>query len=318
MKHFLNPITNINLKLIQGFVLVGQQKSFKRAAELSGFTQSAMSAQIRTLEEQLGIPLFNRTTRNVELTEEGAHLFRSAKRAIEEIGVSLADIQNAIDLKTGHVSIACSPSFAMDGLAGLIEEFGHQYPDVSISIREASIDGIVGAIMKDGFDFGIGPVVEAPDLAFEHLMSDPIVALFPTAMVPTRTKSLPFAELAEMPLLLLNETTAFRQQLNEIAADKGVQIRGRFEFSQASTLVAMAEAGLGVALVPDAVAQQQNLKASRVIKIRDTKLLRMYAVITPTERNLSPAASRMVQILKLRQGFGLVRKIPVETGGAAS
>ena len=79
MKHFLNPITNINLKLIQGFVLVGQQKSFKRAAELSGFTQSAMSAQIRTLEEQLGIPLFNRTTRNVELTEEGAHLFRSAR-----------------------------------------------------------------------------------------------------------------------------------------------------------------------------------------------------------------------------------------------
>lgn len=302
MKNFPYPITNINLKLIQGFVLVAQNKSFKRAADLSGFTQSAMSAQIRTLEEQLGIPLFNRTTRYVEMTEEGEHLFKSAKRAIEEIGASLLDIQNAIDLKVGHVEIVCSPAFAMGGLGALIAEFSKECSDISISIREACIDGIVSALRNDGFDFGIGPLVEVPDLDFEPLMSDPIIALFPTAMIKARTRSVSIEDLSKLPLLLLHESTVLRQQLNAMASEKGVKLRGRYEFSQASTLVAMAEAGLGVAMVPEAVARQHHLEASRILKIRDVQLRRMYAIITPTAKNLSPAARRMVQILKRKSG----------------
>lgn len=302
MKYFPHPITKINLKLIQGFVLVAQQKSFNRAAELSGLTQSAMSAQIRTLEEQLGTPLFNRTTRHVEMTEEGEHLFKSAKHAMEEISASLLDIQNAIDLRVGHVDIVCSPAFAMGGLGELIAEFSKECTDISISIREASIDGILSALMVDGFDFGIGPIVDVPDLDFDPLLSDPIVAVCPKSMIATRAKSVSIEDLAKLPLLLLHKSTSLRQQLDAIALEKGVMLHGQYEFSQPSTLVAMAEAGLGVALVPEAVARQQHLVASSILKIRDVKLRRMYAIITPAAKNLSPAARRMVQILKSKSG----------------
>ena len=298
MKSFSHPITNINLKLMQGFVMVGQQKSFKRAAELSGFTQSAMSAQIRTLEDQLGIPLFNRTTRTVELTAEGEHLFRSAKRAIDEIGLSLRDIQKKIDLEVGHVSLICTPSFSVNGLAPLVRMFSKDFPTVGLAIREATAAEIVRSLLDHVFDIGIGPVMEAPGLDFEPFRSDPIVALVPDDMLKTAGSLISIKDIEGLPLLLLDKSTSLRQQLVRVAAASGVELTSRYEFSQMQTLVDMAEVGLGVAIVPEGAVRPKHLKQARIFRFRERDLTRHYAIILPKGKAPTPATRQMIKFLR--------------------
>lgn len=302
MKPLASPVRNVNLKLMQGFVLVGHHRSFKRAAELSGCTQSAMSAQIRTLEKQLGTTLFHRTTRHVKLTDEGELLFKSAVRAIDDIGTSLSDIQKIIDRRTEHVSIACSPLFSMHVFADLIPVFGREYPKSTVSVREATTDDAIRMIAEQGFDFGIGSIVDAPTLQFEPLMREPIIALVPKAMRMKPGACLSLDQLSRLPLILLDESTALRQQLNAVASGKGVVLSARYEFSQGQTLVRMAEAGLGVAVLPRSIACQQRLKHAHVHSLSDEGLLRDHAVFLPKARQLSPAASQIVALLK-RQAY---------------
>lgn len=88
----LRPITKINLKLLQSFVFVAEQYSFRQAAALIGHSQSAVSAQIKRLEAQLGVALFHRTTRRVQLTAEGEQLLSCARGAIAEVELGLRRI----------------------------------------------------------------------------------------------------------------------------------------------------------------------------------------------------------------------------------
>jgi DNA-binding transcriptional LysR family regulator len=81
------PVTHLNLRLLQTFMLVAEHQSFREAAEQTHRSQSAVSTQIKQLEEQLAIKLLHRTTRSVKLTPEGAELFAGIKRGMHEIGV---------------------------------------------------------------------------------------------------------------------------------------------------------------------------------------------------------------------------------------
>src|SRR5690606_21728085 len=83
------PITKVNLKLLQSFMLVAEHKSFRAAADLTYRSQSAVSSQIKQLELQLGVPLFHRTTRSVRLTAAGEKLLTTTRRALREISFGL-------------------------------------------------------------------------------------------------------------------------------------------------------------------------------------------------------------------------------------
>ena len=115
MKPATKPLAHINLKLLQTFLLVAEQSSFRIAAEKSFRSPSAVSAQIRQLEEQLGVPLFHRTTRNVRLTDEGKQLLECAQRALLEVESGLRKIQESADIRRGRVALSCLPRLPKRG-----------------------------------------------------------------------------------------------------------------------------------------------------------------------------------------------------------
>src|SRR3954447_10424998 len=93
---------NVNLKLMHTFLLVAEHSSFCRAAEVSNRSQSAVSMQIRQLELQLGVSLFHRTTRRVQLTREGELLLVCARKAVYELQTGLRQIKDAVDVQRGR------------------------------------------------------------------------------------------------------------------------------------------------------------------------------------------------------------------------
>lgn len=93
---------NVNLKLVHTFLLVAENASFRRAAEIANRSQSAVSMQIRQLELQLGVSLFCRTTRRVQLTREGDLLLVCARRVVDELQSALHQIKEAADIQRGR------------------------------------------------------------------------------------------------------------------------------------------------------------------------------------------------------------------------
>uniref|UniRef100_UPI00035E69BE LysR family transcriptional regulator n=1 Tax=Herbaspirillum lusitanum TaxID=213312 RepID=UPI00035E69BE len=136
MKPSPKLLANVNFKLLQTFLLVADQSSFRIAAEKSFRSPSAVSAQIRQLEAQLGVALFHRTTRNVRLTTEGEQLLDCAQRALMEVESGLRKIQESADIRRGRVSISCSPTIAETRLARVLAAFEKEYPGIEVSVRE--------------------------------------------------------------------------------------------------------------------------------------------------------------------------------------
>lgn len=294
----LNAIKNVNLKLLQAFLHVASTRSFKAAACQTFRSQSALSAQIRQLENQLGVPLFHRTTRSVSLTAEGMQLHEYAGRALGEIEAGLRKIREAADVRSGKVALACSPTIAQSRLARVLAAFEAEYPGIDVSVREQSSSNIYESVRKREVDFGVGPAVAGEDFKFDYLFEDPFIALVPRKLYSTAAVTLPLARLATMPLLMLSSATALRGTLDTAMRERGLVFSARYEFAQAATLISMADAGLGAAILPS-VAVPQNLGRNvHALPIVNPSLNRQIALITARGYALSPASVRLAEIIK--------------------
>ena len=298
MKATAKPLANINLKLLQAFLLVGEHSSFRAAAEMSYRSTSAVSAQIRQLEEQLGVPLFHRTTRNVRLTDEGQQLLECARRALLEVESGLRKIQESADLRRGRVSLSCSPTIAATRLARVLAAFEKSHPGIEVFVRELTSEALFDSIRKREVDFGIGPVIETGEFHFDAVLQDPLYALVPKKFITTNEDTIALATLATMPLLVLNPATALREVLEATLRERNLAITTRYEFSQAQTLISMAIAGLGAAILPKVVLPPVIDKRTYALRIVSPEMTREVAIITVRGQSLSPASLRLAQLMK--------------------
>lgn len=287
----------VNLKLIQTFLLVAEHCSFRQAADLTHRSQSAVSTQIRQLEEQLGVGLFHRTTRRVWLTSAGEQFLQSARRALQEVESGLRRIKEEADLRRGRISLSCSPTIASTRLPETLAAFEKDYPKITVFVREITSAPLFETIRKGEADFGIGPAVPSPEFNFEPLLDDPLYAVVPRAMLPGRRTTIDLTTLAELPLLLLDTATALRNLLEQTMQERGLVMTTRYEFTQAQTLFAMAAAGLGAAILPEIVLPPAADPSVRVLRITPT-LCRQVSIITLRGRELSPAAARLAQLCR--------------------
>lgn len=298
MKPAAKSLSNVNLKLLQTFLLVGEHSSFRAAADLSYRSTSAISAQIRQLEEQLGVPLFHRTTRNVRLTEEGRQLLECARRALMEVESGLRKIRESADVRRGRVSLSCSPTIASTRLARVLAAFEKDYPGIEVYVRELTSEALFESVRKREVDFGIGPVIETAEFHFELLIEEPLYALVPKRFVTTGKDTIALATLAKMPLLVLNPATALRGLLESTMRERQLSRTARYECLQAQTLISMAEAGLGAAILPELVLPRVIDTSTLALRIVAPAMVRRMALITMRGQALSPASLRLAQLLK--------------------
>ena len=298
MSAIVKSLPHINLKLLQTFLLVGEHSSFRVAAEKSFRSQSAVSAQIRQLEEQLGVALFHRTTRSVRLTDEGQQLLQCAQRALLEVEAGLRKIQESADIRRGRVSLSCSPTIAETRLARVLAAFEREYPGIEVSVRELTSEALFSSVRNREVDFGIGPVIETSEFHFEPVLDDPLYALVPKRFLTTTKETISLATLTNMPLLVLNAATALRTMLETTMKDRNLTFTTRYEFTQAQTLISMAGAGLGAAILPKVALPQKIDESTYALRIVNPILLRQVAVITSKGQSLSPASIRLVQLLR--------------------
>ena len=287
---------NLTLKQFRYFEALARYGHFGHAADACAISQPALSMQIKELEENLGAELFDRSTRQVRLTnfgEEFALRVRGILRSVEEVG----DLARALkDRLVGRLRIGVIPTIAPYLLPTLIGNLNRTHADLEIHARETLTSNLIEDLCDGRLDAAIVALpVSEPSLAETALFTEQFVLVRPAA---DAGKPVPSREvLREMHLLLLAEGHCFRQQALSFCNLHAAPPRELLDGSSLSTLVQMVSAGIGVTLIPEmAVPVETRSAAVSVARFRGQQPSRTIGMIW---RKTSPLAHHLLQIAEI-------------------
>jgi DNA-binding transcriptional LysR family regulator len=271
------------LKQIRIFLAVARHRSFRAAAERVSASQSSISIQIKELEDRLGLSLFDRTTRVVRLTPEGAELLGDFERLAtmaDEVRTRSAQLSAGV---AGQLKVGTLPSIAAEYLPEVIAQFHRELPDVRVEIVEAVEQEVIAAVKTGRCDLGLTSArMLERGMAFEELFSDHLMAVILSSHHLAKLEEIPIAALKNQPLILTKWGTSLRLAVNQAFDDEDISVVPLHEVTYMATAFGFAEHGLGITLLP----------ASMVRNMRQTN--------TVARPLLGQVGSRVMGILQLQ------------------
>lgn len=289
----------LSLSKLRTFVSVAQHKSFRKASEQLHLSQPALSVHIRDLEEMLQTPLFHRTTRSVILTDEGERFLIRARRALEELECGLIEIRDQAALLRGRVVVSCLPSIAYYAIPPVIASFVKKHPEIEIQVFDELNVSLLRRVLSREADFGIGPHPEHnDDLQFTPILKDPFVAIVSDTHALALRSEVRLKTLIRFPIITLAQGTNVRSQLDQIFEDEGLTLKPAYETRHRATLCGLAQAGLGVAILPAMIQSMMNNSSLRSVKIVGPDIAREFGIIERRDQAQRPAVRTFISALQ--------------------
>lgn len=286
---------NFRLKV---FRAVADALSFRKAGEMLHLSQPAVSQQVRALEEELGVRLFDRGGgdrhgNQISLTEAGRILLDFAKRS----AVILLEAERALAVLNrevaGELKLGASTTVAQYLLPRILGAFMKQYPQVHISMISGNTEHIVEAVAEGTVALGIieGPALRR-DLKTETMAPDELVLIVsPIHEWAHRKTAISINELTTVPLLMRERGSGSRRVVERALKTAGLpqrQLRIVMELDSTEAIISGVEAGLGVGFVSRwAVAKALRLGTVKVIKVAGLRIVREFRFIWPSGGDLA-------------------------------
>ena len=293
----------VTLKQLEVFVAVAEQNGFRRASDKLNLSQSAVTAHIKLLEEQLGVPLFHRTTRSIRLTEAGENLYRRSGRILEGLEDMVRSFHDEAVMNRGRVLLACAPSFAATRLPGVLARFRDRTPNITVHVREAYASDILETLRRGDADFGVGPMDTPPrEFEFRPFLTDGYCAVVAAGHRLAGKPEIPLRDLAEETILALPPPSRTRIQLEGAFQSQGITLAPRYEMLHHQTLIVMAEQGLGVAILPETAVPPAPGGTYSVARLTNPTLIRQIGIITLRGQTLAPGARELVKLITASGG----------------
>jgi molybdate transport repressor ModE-like protein len=279
---------------------VAREGSFGRAADRLGYTQSAVSQQIATLEKLVGETLVERPggPRAVSLTEAGRLLLRHAEAIVARLDAARADIAALRAGETGTLRIGTYQSTGARVLPGVMRRFLADWPGIELGLSEPATDPELFAAIESGeldLAFCGRPLPNGPFDAVD-LMSDPYVLVVPGDTPLAERKSASLDDLGDHVLIGSN-TCASGLVVEGELQERGYQIDYGFRSDDNGTVQGLVAAGFGVALMP-LLAVPPGDERVRVIRLVPKVPRRVIAVVWHRDRHRSPAARAFIDLAR--------------------
>jgi DNA-binding transcriptional LysR family regulator len=288
---------NISTRALRAFISLVEQKSFTRAASDNHLSQPAFSALIRTLEEEVGARLFERTTRSVELTAEGTVFVDAARRLLRDAEEAMTDLRDHVARRRGRVSIAVLPSLAAGWLPPLLARFHKEHPGIELDVADALSDECVSRVRLGRTDFALAATkVEAAELRTERFCTDQFHLVCRKDHALARGRGpVTLNDLLPHPIIQLARSSSVRQYIESTIYPR--QLRTVLELEQLSSVAGMVRAGLGITVVPSLTLfhfAHPDL-VSRPVQAKG--LTREVFLVRRSDRGLSIAAQALCDLL---------------------
>lgn len=291
---------NYSLRQLRVFVTVAQARSFSRAGEIIGLSQSAVSHSVKELETQTGVKLLDRTTREVVLTEAGQQLAMRLERLLDELHSTLRDVGRLGQQLSGTVRVAASQTISAHLIPQCIAESNHRYPDIDFVLHDRPQQWVLESIRQGDVDFGI--VIDpgaVSDLECEVVLSEPFLLLCrdddPLASMP----QVAWQALQGANLVLQDYASGSRPLIDAALAAQGVKATIVQEIGHPATLFPMVEAGIGISVLPALalpLPQGSRLTVKRFVPCVERQLM----LVRRKNRSLSGAAHACWDVVRMQ------------------
>jgi LysR family hydrogen peroxide-inducible transcriptional activator len=249
---------DLSLRQLQYVVAVAETLGFHKAADRCHVSQPTLSAQVKQLEDVLGVQIFERDRRRVLLTEAGAVVVAHARRVLLEIGDIIAGARQLREPRSGTFRIGVIPTIAPYLLPDVVPAARARYPKLQLVFREEKTDAVVADLREGRIDAGLLALeADIGEWASGLVTSDPFVVALPKGHPLARKKHIAASDLDDEPVLLLDEGHCFRAQVLSVcnrAGGKETELRA----TSLSTLAQMVSSGSGITLLPQIAVAVEN------------------------------------------------------------
>ncbi|SOB86384.1 transcriptional regulator, LysR family [Sphingomonas guangdongensis] len=297
-----SPASAVSFRHLRAFRAAAQHQHFTRAAEAVGLSQPALSALVSQLEMHLGVKLFQRTTRSVELTAVGRLFLDAAERMLADLDAAVAEAKDHALLRRGKLRIAALPSLCTGILPRLMDVFHRQYEGVALSILDVPGDEVVALAASRQVDLGIGYMPASGTLDAEPVLTDRLVALASPSLIPAATTRLGWRDLAPHPVIAMSPGTTVRRLMDEAAAEAKVSLSIALQANQMPTAIAFASAGLGIAVLPSSGIPPEMQRTMTCAELVQPRVDRTLSVLRSRDQVSTPAVEAFLSILRSEAG----------------
>jgi DNA-binding transcriptional LysR family regulator len=296
----------VELRQLQYAAAVADARSFTKAAAGQVVAQSALSQQVRKLETELGVRLFDRTTRSVTITPAGEALLpviRAVLAGADQLAMEAQAIRGVIRgrLIIGMMEV---PPQRLD-IAAIISRFHARHPGVSVALRSGGSDALVQAVRERKVDMALVGLAAGPDdgrMSCTPLLSEDLIAVLPRHHQLAGARSVTRHDLAAFPFIDFPPGYGLRAETD--LGFEGVTRQVLFEVTRVEQITQFVRQDLGVALLPESVARAQATRDGPVlVPVREARLRRQVTLVAPADPPGSAAGQAFIRSVRESLAF---------------
>ncbi len=290
--------SHATLRQLEIFLLVARHLSVTRASESLYLSQPAVSMQIKQLEQQAGMPLFEKIGKKLYLTDAGkamrdhAEEILASQKAFEETLAKLAGAES------GHFTLAV-PETAIQFVTLLLAQFCRQHPGIGFHLEIHNRAGLLACIKENTTDLTImGQTPTELNLVAKAFMKNPLVVIAPPDHVLTDKQNIGLTDLSPYQFVIREPGSGTRIAMQRFCSEQGIQLQTAMEMPNNEAIKQAVAAGLGLGIISIHTLQQElALKQVNILPVEKMPIIRIWYIVHHKQKILSPAMSLFIDFV---------------------
>ena len=282
------------------FYNVAKQGSVTKAAKELCLSQPAVSLAVKALEDSLGMVLFVRKSKGVELTTEGSMLYEYVKRGYEQIKLGEEKIKQMLNLDVGEIRIGASDMTLQFYLLPYLEKFHSMHPNIKVHVTNAPTPLTIDHLLAGRIDFGVVSTPFELDNRFRVFKGRKIRDIFVAGnrFIDLKDKQLDYSVLREYPLISLEKNTSTRRYVDQFLMKNNVVLNPEFELATSAIVTQFAVRNLGIGCVVEDFAYEE-ISNGRLFQLQFEKEIpqREICIITDQKVPMSKSAATFLSLI---------------------
>ena len=282
---------NFTLRQLQVFEKVASHLNYSRAAEELYLSQPAVSMQIKQLEENIGLPLFEQMGKKIFLTEAGRELFHYSRNIAQQLAEMEAVFDEMKGLEQGKLTLSVVNT-ANYFTPRLLAKFCQMHPNINVILQVANRDAVLKQLADNSTDLAImGQPPDGLDISAEPFMDNPLVVIAAPGHPLARLKRVKFAQLAQETFLSREQGSGTRSAMERIFAEHHIQPRISMEMETNEAIKQAVQAGMGLGILSlHSIELELETKRLAIVNVENFPLMRHWFVAHRSNKRLSSAA----------------------------
>jgi DNA-binding transcriptional LysR family regulator len=292
----------MELLQLQYFLAVARLEHMTEAARNLHVTQSSLSRTIQRLEEDLGVPLFDRVGRKLRLNEFGSRFLRRAERALFELEQGKQELNDLSSLEQGTLELAVTTAST---LPNILREFRKKRPDIHFHVQMLTTQEMVTLLARGEVDYCLSsPPIEGDDIECQIVFRDPILVAVPKGHRLANRSSVSLIELRDESFVGVKRGYGTRDLIDSVCQSVGFVPKYVYEGDEPARLSTLVEAEIGLAFIPSTA--RNSREDIKYLEVENHELEREIALLWHRSRYISQAALEFREIVV--EHFGAISK----------